>query len=136
MNTRYKDWPERLNDYFVSVRNKEFEYGVFDCCIFTAGAVEAITGEDHMEEFRDQYESKESSDKALEEIGNGTLYDTLAAKFGDPIPGSIGQRGDIAMFEGCCGIVTGPRAIFLIEEERRFGFVPISKLECVFKVGR
>lgn len=129
---RYPDWPRRLNAYLVSVRDKEFEYGVFDCCIFTAGGVLTITGEDKMSEFRGKYNSKDSSQEALETIGAGDLYKTLTRILGKSLHGAMGQRGDVAFTEGCCGLVLGTKAIFLTDQG--FGMIPITNVQRVFRI--
>ncbi len=106
---RYVDWPSRLNEYIVAVRDNQFEWGVHDCCTFCAGAITAITDDDtdHMEEFRNKYYTEIESDEALVDIGGGGLVETLTRKFGEPVIGQKGQRGDIGIYENCCGLVIG-----------------------------
>jgi len=104
---RYPDWPVRLNEYIIAAEKKEFKLGTHDCCIFAAGAIKAITGKDPMPEFRDQYDDWKSAEDALDEIGYDNLYKTLAKKFGTPVIGQKGQKGDLAFYEGACGIVLG-----------------------------
>lgn len=129
---RYEDWPPRLNAYVLSVQDKEFDVGVHDCTTFCAGAVEAITGVDYMEEFRDKYDSMESGEEALKTIGEGGLYKTLTKKFGKSLPGARGQRGDIAYYEGSCGIVLGRVAVFL--GEKGYIMVSITTVKRIFRV--
>ncbi len=133
--TRYPDWPIRLNAYINSVRGEEFEMGVFDCCTFTAGCVKAITGEDYMSEFRDKYDSVESGAQALKELGDRNLYRTIYKKFGPSFPGVQGQIGDLAFFDGCCGIVLGRFALFL-PPGGGFSHVRITYIQRSFRVGR
>lgn len=129
---RYKDWPIKLNAYFTSVKDTPFEYGIHDCCIFAADAVKAITGDDYMEEFRGIYFNKTESREVLKGIGAGTLLRTLKNKFGKPVHGASGQRGDVAWFQGSCGIVIGPDAVFLTKDG--YGFAPINKIKWAFRV--
>lgn len=134
--SRKENWPQLLNQYLGEIRSKEFEWGVFDCCIMCAGAIEAITGEDLMSEFRGKYDSEETSDEALAEIGKGDLYQTLVDKLGEPVDGAHGQRGDVAYHEptGICGIVYGKKAMFIGDE----GFVVLPMIHSgikAFKVG-
>lgn len=53
--TRLPDWRVRLQAYVETVRRRPFEYGETDCAIFVAGAVEAMTGEDHAAAYRGRY---------------------------------------------------------------------------------
>lgn len=130
---RYVDWPIRLNKYFMSVKDLKFEYGVHDCCTFSAGAVQAITGEDDlMSEFRGKYSTREESQSVLKSIGAGTLLRTLRKKFGPPVNGASGQRGDIAWYNGACGIVIGRDGIFITKDG--YGTVSIRNIKWAFHV--
>lgn len=134
--SRKENWPQLLNEYLNEIRDREFEWGVFDCCIMCAGAVKAITGEDLMSEFRGKYSSEESSDDVLAEIGEGDLHKTLVAKLGESVDGAHGKRGDVAYHEptGICGIVYGRNALFIGDE----GFVILPMILRgikAFKVG-
>jgi hypothetical protein len=112
---RISTWEESLSDYIVNKRHEPFEYGTNDCCLFAAGAVEAITGEDPMSEFRGQYDSLKTSLKAIKDIGAGTLEATMDAKFPEV---SIGyaQRGDLAFFDDSIGVVMGGFAYFVSDD--------------------
>ena len=41
---RVTHWESKLQDYIQECREKEFEYGVFDCCVFTIQAQKLIIG--------------------------------------------------------------------------------------------
>jgi hypothetical protein len=112
---RISTWENALVNYIIIKRDEPFEYGVNDCCLFAAGAVEAITGEDPMSEFRGKYDSLKGSIKAINEIGAGTLEATLNGKFPEV---SIGyaQRGDLAFFNDSVGVVMGGFAYFVSDD--------------------
>lgn len=112
---RISTWENALVNYIIIKRDEPFEYGVNDCCLFAAGAVEAITGEDPMSEFRGKYDSLKGSIKAIKEIGAGTLEETLDGKFAEV---SIGyaQRGDLAFFNDSVGVVMGSFAYFVSDD--------------------
>lgn len=132
MMARYPDWPVRLNEYIIEVEKKEFKLGTHDCCTFTAGAIEAITGEDPMPEFRGHYDDWQSAEDVLDEIGYDNLYKTLIKKFGSPILGVKGQKGDLAFYEGSCGIVLGRYAMFL--GEGGYMYVLLRHLQRAFRI--
>lgn len=130
---RLSDWESRLSDYISSMRDVPFEYGTNDCCTFSFGAVEAVTGEDKMAEFRGQYDSMMGSYRALKNIGAGDLESTMDAKFSQVLVG-LAQRGDIAFFDDSIGVVMGSFAWFISDDglER----VPRSMWEKCWSVGR
>ena len=45
---RVEQWTERLVEYINAYDPTDFKYGERDCCTFVAGAVQAVTGIDHM----------------------------------------------------------------------------------------
>lgn len=112
---RISNWESALSEYIESKRNAPFEYGVNDCCMFAAGSVEAITGEDPMAEFRGEYKSLATSVRALQEIGAGDLESTMDGKF-PIVPISHAQRGDLAFFDGSIGVVIGSFAWFVSDD--------------------
>lgn len=109
---RLSDWESRLSEYIMFKRDEPFAWGSNDCCYFCFGAIEAITGEDRMAEFRGVYDTEFGSLRALVEIGQGSLEATMDTKL--PVI-SVGQaqRGDIAFFDGSIGVVIGGFAWFV-----------------------
>lgn len=132
--TRKSDWQTALSEYISAVREEglPFSYGQNDCCTFAAGAVEAITGEDPIPEFRGEYESEIGSLKALKKIGAGSLEETLGAKFEEVDLPHV-QRGDIVFFEGNCGVASGKHAWFV--GDKGLDRLPISECSKAWKVG-
>lgn len=112
---RILNWEDALVNYIASKRHEPFEYGVNDCCLFAAGAVLEMTGEDPMVEFRGHYDSLKGSIRALKDIGAGTLEATMDGKFPEV---SIGytQRGDLAFFNESVGVVMGSFAYFVSDD--------------------
>ena len=111
---RINAWEDALSNYIATKRHEPFEYGVNDCCLFAAGAVEAITTEDPMPEFRGQYDSLKGSLKAIKDIGAGTLEATMDSKFPEVAIGHA-QRGDLA-FDDSIGVVMGSFAYFVSDD--------------------
>jgi hypothetical protein len=130
---RISAWEDALVNYIATKRHEPFEYGVNDCCLFAAGAVIEITGEDPMSEFRGKYDSLKGSLKVIKEIGAGTLEATLDGKFPEIGIGHA-QRGDLAFFDGSVGVVMGGFAYFASDDglER----VPRALWDKCWSVGR
>lgn len=130
---RLSNWESHLSEYIQSKRNKPFEYGVNDCCLFAAGAVEVVTGENPIPEFIGAYDSLKTSIKALKTIGAGTLEKTMDAKFTE-IQIGYAQTGDLAFHDGSIGVIIDADALFVSDD----GLVRISrdKWSKTWSVGR
>lgn len=130
---RISVWEDALANYIAIKRHQPFEYGVNDCCLFAAGAVLEVTGEDPMSEFRGKYDSLKTSLKVIKEIGAGTLEATMDAKFPEVAIGNA-QRGDLAFFDDSVGVVMGGFAYFVSDDglER----IPRDMWDKSWSVGR
>jgi len=122
-DTRFADWPERLNDYIVSKQGTHFRYGEYDCCQFTLGAVKAMTGADHLPSYAGARE-------AVALVQEKPLDERLAEVF-EPVSPAFARRGDIGYFEEACGIVLGRHTIFVGDPWR---VIPTLKLESAYRV--
>lgn len=101
---RLPDWPERLAAYLAVRERTPFEYGVNDCVLFAAGAVEAMTGvRPALPRWRTQRQAA-----ALLLRRGGILEATAAVLPACPL--GLAQRGDLAV----CEAVDGP-ALLVIE---------------------
>ncbi len=131
---RKPDWEARLAAYLEPLRARQFAWGRHDCCTFSAGAVEAMTGVDPMPEFRGVYRSAASSVRALRKIGAGDLARTLDGKFRSVTP-SLAQRGDLVMHNGLLGsllgICLGSVMVAVGQQDDREGFVLFAREEWV-----
>lgn len=115
---RYADWPERLNRIVEGNLNRPFEWGNWDCCLFAAECVEAMTGDDPMGEFRGRYSSAEGARALLRAHPSKSLFNLMRRKFGNP--SNFARRGDIVYTiteDGpSLGVCVGACAVFLSEE--------------------
>lgn len=123
---RFPDWEARLAAYLEPLRLRPFAWGERDCCLFCAGAVEAMTGVDPMPEFRGRYKTATGAVRALRRHGAGTLDATLDTKF-TPIPASLARRGDIVMSGGLLGVCMGHHLVAVGQEGKREGLVRIER---------
>lgn len=58
-----------LTEFRRSVRHKRFEYGVFDCCLFGADWIQAVSGYDPAEDLRGTYSTKGGAAKIILRAG-------------------------------------------------------------------
>ncbi len=112
---RISSWESSLSAYLISKKNEPFKYGVNDCCLFAAGAVEAITGENPIPEFIGAYDSLKTSIKARKTIGAGTVEKSMDAKF-NAIAIGYAQTGDLAFHDGSIGVIVDADALFVSDD--------------------
>ena len=96
---RLDGWEKRLMAEVRAAEKKQFQWGVFDCALFAADCVMAITGDDLAAEFRGQYTTAKGSLKALKMYGAGDLESTATQQLGDSIDSQLAQRGDVVMVD-------------------------------------
>jgi len=120
---RSQDWPEKLNEYILSQQGKEFALGHFDCCSFSFGAAQAMTGDNLLPEYS-------GAKQALKMLKEKPLIERLREIFPEVHPAKA-QRGDIGYFEDACGVVIGRNVVFVGDPWR---LVPVLKMEAVFRV--
>lgn len=120
-----------LSDYIDRVAAQPFQYGVNDCLIMVAGAVELLTGIDHAEGFRGRYGSL-AEGKAL--IGT-TLLRFVASRL-EPIQAVRAVDGDVGVVkqgkEWSFGVFIGPH--LYVVTENGIGILPRSDAVKAFKV--
>lgn len=112
---RFDDWESRLGQFIADNRDRQFEWGNFDCILMACAAVEAMTGSDAAKAYRGQYSDRAGSAKALRDLGEGTLLKTVDAVFARKPP-AFAQRGDLVWFAGSVGICIGAHGLFVGEE--------------------
>ena len=105
---RYEDWPVRMEEAISRHEGKAFRYGRFDCVIFCADVIEAMTGV-YPHSFA--YRNKAEAEAIFAEHGSlESIVDTL---FERKLP-KAAQRGDLVMVEqdgGSLGICVGSRVV-------------------------
>lgn len=125
---RTEDWPEKMNAAIDAKRAAAAEWGVFDCCLFPADVVQAMTGVDCAAEFRGKYTDADGAFALIQPYGGtlATLLEDLAERHGwtEWPHVNYAQRGDVlllspnviageARFGGVMAICIGHRAMFV-----------------------
>jgi hypothetical protein len=77
-----------------AARTRSFAYGDFDCCLFAADVVFAMTGIDYATPFRG-YHSRPSAYRLIAEYGSLTVL--LTSVLGEPMEPSFAGRGDVVL---------------------------------------
>lgn len=92
---RFEDWPQRLDIVVSEAAARSFAYGQFDCALFAADCVQAITGVDYAEQLRG-YTSKVAAYRIVKEYGSLEAMAT-ALLDREPKHPAMAKRGDIVL---------------------------------------
>jgi hypothetical protein len=96
--TRLPDWPERLCAYLEIRSAMPWAWGGHDCCQFSAGAIEALTGADVLGSILQghAYTTARAAARTLRNLGG---LETLPARVGLELWTTVAQanRGDIVV---------------------------------------
>ena len=113
---RHDDWQPRLMTYLSQVHAMPFLYGVHDCALFCAGAVEAMTGVDLADGHRG-YTSRAAGIRKMRKAGFDNHVAYFAAHLTEVGPLDA-QAGDLAVLEDAAmGVVQG-RGIYVLSAGR------------------
>lgn len=134
---RLPDWRSRLHAALAAAQRQPFAWGTFDCCIFAARCIEAMTGEDLSGPYVGKYSDVAGALKTLKGAGFDDLT-AMAAHFFAEVSPSMARVGDIAAMKAPAtgwglGIVIGPRIAVL--SPAGYATIPLTKAERAFKVA-
>lgn len=135
-SSRDERWPGILNKEIDKARDMPFEWGASDCALWVANVVEAMTGIDYAESFREKYTTKTGADRALQRYGLEQLAETVTGLLGAPIEARRARRGDVVMMpmDGIqsIGICLGRAVAFKSAEGLLF--FKKSDCECAWRI--
>lgn len=94
---RFENWPEMLQEQIKHAKLKSFEWGKFDCCLFAADTVYAMTGVDPVAEFRGRYSTRIGAAKLIKAAGGFEAM--ITAVLGPPKSILKVSRGDVVLGE-------------------------------------
>lgn len=120
---RKPDWAAALDTFLQASRQRKFAYGSWDCCLFAAAAIHAMTGCDMAAPYRRCYGSRRASVRLV-----GSVASVAAKVFGahglSEVPPAMAQRGDAVLvhqsgrdalgvmaMDGCNALVLGLKGI-------------------------
>lgn len=128
---RREDWPEQLAAYIENTWKSgvQHQYGTMDCCLYVAGAIQAMVGTAPAENIHGTYSDAAGARGALESqgwAGIEAMLEALAAQFGwTEVGPNYVQRGDVLFikaetlgipntFDGVPAIWSGSFATFFL----------------------
>ena len=136
MLTRLPDWPSRLEAYLAKNQLRSFRYGLWDCALFVADAIEAMTGTDIAACYRDRYRTRSKARRVAASLGGKTSVQAIAESVtqahGMPeVPVLQASRGDLALIrrprDYSFGLVALNGTELLIALKVGFGAIPLGR---------
>lgn len=115
---RVDGWEHRLADLIADAHGLDFAYGSWDCGLFAAAAIRAVTGIDVAEAFRGQYATEAACSQVITAAGSLlVLADRVAREYGWERTRAVqAGRGDIVMGrlagQATLGVCVGRLVVF------------------------
>ncbi len=136
---RLDTWKARLSDYVLGAGNRPLVFGSFDCMLFAAGGVEAVTGVDLAADFRGRYTTVKGGLRVLKRAGFADQMTLMDARLGPRLGWVAGAPGDVAAVPGAdglpaAGIVQGA-LIYTLGATGGLGMTALDTAIAVWKVG-
>jgi hypothetical protein len=103
--TRRHDWAARLFDVIAAHDTRPFAWGVDDCCLFAARAIDAMTDRTLEARLGDLYQDEVSARALIER--HGSLVEAITAILGETPQAVRAMRGDLVEFDGGAGDAVG-----------------------------
>ena len=99
---RFEQWERRLGSRITLHARAPFEWGRFDCCLFPADCVWALTQKDPAKTWRGAYKDEAGAQAIIDAAGGlAPLLEKALTSIGvkpERISPSFGQRGDPCVF--------------------------------------
>ena len=93
---RRPDWVKQLHETIEAAAQKPFDYGAYNCGLFAAECIDAMTGEARAAELRSQF-TDEASAKAFVGAAGG-IEGAVTARLGFPFQTwGRARRGDVCL---------------------------------------
>lgn len=138
---RLPQWEAGLIALLEAAERRPFAYGAWDCALFGAAVIEAVTGEDHGADWRGRYKTEIGYMRRLKAAGHDSLFgpfDVLCPR----VAVLQCRRGDLVTDGASIGCMWAGHALFVgggAEDAGRFevGLVtrPTHAMRWGWKVG-
>lgn len=101
---KVQNYLEKLNELIKASMEAPFSWGVMDCCVFAAKAVDAQYGTE-IEKDTHSYSTEIGANRFIKK--HATSLETLIDTYLNPVEIGFAQRGDIVLFITDNGPTTG-----------------------------
>lgn len=129
--SRHAQWEARLSAFVAKNMTRSYAWGRWDCLLFAADAVKAVTGKDHGRGHRGKYKSHAGAYRHLKDMGFSSPEELLDSLF-DEKPVGFAGRGDLVMAnDGIPALCMGAFALSVGQEGNHEGLVRVPREQWV-----
>lgn len=129
---RVENWPVLLGEYIENSRHLKFEWGKNDCALWVGRFLADIGVCEFQTSAEGQYDTEFGSKKFIKKMGYDSLEDLVDSQITRLSSVLMCRRGDVVMFTGALGLVTGREAYFLTEVDGLIN-VPLNMCEVAWR---
>ncbi|WP_432475261.1 DUF6950 family protein [Brucella anthropi] len=137
-SARVPGWDRALEDLATAHVSITPEWGVSDCLMTAADAIEAVIGENPLAEFRGKYKTEAGAARKMRANGcenvKGVFENYLKL---EPINRLAARRGDVGVMlineEYVAGFICGSG--FAVKQLHGLTFFPVTDIEQAYRVG-
>lgn len=142
---RLPHWAEALHNYLIANAKTLFSWGSFDCALFTAGAIEAVTGTDVATDFKGKYTDEAGAIATIKSVTSGSTVEDAAVYVAKKYELTelkfvlCAQRGDMVVFDGDEGVavgivhLNGTECLFVTA--KGINKIPLKQIRRAWRVG-
>ena len=137
-SARVQGWDRALVDIATAHVSITPEWGVSDCLMTAAEAIEAVIGEHPLAEFRGKYKTEAGAARKMRANGCESVKDVFETYLQlEPVNRLSARRGDVGVMlinnEYVAGFICGSG--FAVKQPHGLTFYPVTEIEQAYKVG-
>jgi len=137
-SVRVPGWDRALEDIATAHVSITPEWGVSDCLMTAADAIEAVTGENPLAVFRGKYKTEAGAARKMRANGCENVRDVFDTYLQlEPVNRLSARRGDVGVMlindEYVAGFICGSG--FAVKQPHGLTFFPVTEIEQAYKVG-
>ena len=137
-SARVQGWDRALEDIATAHVSITPEWGVSDCLMTAANAIEAVIGENPLAEFRGKYKNEAGAARKMRANGCENVKDVFETYLQlEPVNRLSARRGDVGVMlindEYVAGFICGSG--FAVKQPVGLTFFPVTEIEQAYRVG-
>ncbi|KAB2655875.1 hypothetical protein F9K94_15220 [Brucella tritici] len=137
-SARVIGWDRALEDLATAHVSVIPEWGVSDCLMTAADAIEAVIGEKPLAEFRGKYKTEAGAARKMRANGCENVKDVFENYLQlEPVNRLSARRGDVGVMlindEYVAGFICGSG--FAVKQPHGLTFFPVTDIEQAYRVG-
>lgn len=137
-SARVPGWDRALEDLATAHVSIIPEWGVSDCLMTAADAIEAVIGKDPLAKFRGKYKTEAGAARKMRANGCKNVKDVFENYLQlEPVNRFAARRGDVGVMlindEYVAGFISGTG--FAVKQPNGLAFYPVTDVEQAYKVG-